>query len=85
MEIISELEKEKRGVYAGGVGYFGASGEMDICIALRTAVIKEKHIYIQAGAGIVYDSIPENEYMETINKAKALFAAVEIAENQFRN
>ena len=85
MEIISELEKEKRGVYAGGVGYFGASGEMDICIALRTAVIKEKRIYIQAGAGIVYDSIPENEYMETINKAKALFEAVEIAENEFRN
>ena len=84
MEIISELEEEKRGVYAGGIGYFGASGDMDICIALRTAIIKDKQIYIQAGAGIVYDSIPENEYDETVNKAKALFAAVEIAESQFR-
>ena len=84
MEIISELEEEKRGVYAGGIGYFGASGDMDICIALRTAIIKDKQIYIQAGAGIVYDSIPENEYDETVNKAKALFAAVEIAESQFQ-
>ena len=85
MEIISELENEQRGVYAGGVGYFGASGEMDICIALRTALIKDQVIFIQAGAGIVFDSIPENEYVETINKAKALFTAVEIAENQFSN
>ena len=84
MEIISELEEEKRGVYAGGIGYFGASGDMDICIALRTAIIKDKQIYIQAGAGIVYDSIPENEYDETVNKAKALFAAVEIAQSQFQ-
>ncbi len=84
MEIISELEEEKRGVYAGGIGYFGASGDMDICIALRTAIIKDKQIYIQAGAGIVYDSKPEDEYNETVNKAKALFAAVEIAQSQFR-
>ena len=82
MEIISELEDEKRGVYAGGVGYFGASGEMDICIALRTAVIKNQYIFIQAGAGIVYDSLPENEYIETVNKAKALFSAVKLAQNQ---
>ena len=84
MEIISELENEKRGVYAGGIGYFGASGDMDICIALRTAIIKNNQIYIQAGAGIVYDSIPENEYNETVNKAKALFAAIEIAQNEFK-
>ena len=82
MEIISELEDEKRGVYAGGVGYFGASGEMDICIALRTAVIKNQYIFVQAGAGIVYDSIPENEYTETVNKAKALFSAIKLAQNQ---
>lgn len=85
MEIISELENEKRGIYAGGVGYFGASGDMDICIALRTAIIKDNHIFIQAGAGIVYDSIPENEYTETVNKAKALFTAVDIANTQFNN
>ncbi len=83
MEIISELEEEKRGVYAGGIGYFGASGEMDMCIALRTGVIKEGNIFIQAGAGIVYDSIPENEYKETVKKAQALFTAVEIAKNRF--
>ncbi len=83
MEIINELENQNRGVYAGGVGYFGASNEMDICIALRTAVIKNENIYIQAGAGIVYDSIPQNEYNETLNKAKALFEAIKIANQQF--
>ena len=76
MEIISELENEKRGIYAGGVGYFGASGEMDICIALRTAIIKDNHIFIQAGAGIVADSNPIKEYEETVNKAKALLNAL---------
>ncbi len=83
MEIINELENQSRGVYAGGVGYFGGSNEMDLCIALRTAVIKNKNIYIQAGAGVVFDSVPENEYNETLNKAKALFEAVKIAKQQF--
>ena len=64
MEIINELEHQSRGVYAGGVGYFGGSKEMDLCIALRTAIIKNKNIYIQAGAGIVFDSVPQNEYLE---------------------
>ena len=83
MEIIDELETQNRGVYAGGVGYFGASDEMDICIALRTAVIKNKKIYIQAGAGIVFDSNPINEYEETLNKARALFEAINITNQQF--
>ncbi|MFQ5621921.1 MAG: anthranilate synthase component I [Paracoccaceae bacterium] len=72
MEIIDELEPEKRGVYGGGCGYFSASGDMDICIALRTAVVKGGTLYIQAGGGIVYDSDPEAEYDETVNKARAL-------------
>lgn len=72
MEIIDELEPEKRGVYSGGVGYFSANGDMDICIALRTAVLKDRNLYIQAGGGVVYDSIPENEYQETLNKSSAL-------------
>jgi anthranilate synthase component I len=69
MEIIDELEPEKRGVYGGGVGYFAANGEMDFCIALRTAVLKDEPLYIQAGGGVVYDSDPEAEYQETVNKA----------------
>ena len=72
MQIIDELETEKRGVYGGGVGYFGASGDMDICIALRTAVVKDGTLYIQAGGGVVYDSDPDAEYEESVNKAKAL-------------
>jgi len=72
MEIIDELEPEKRGVYGGGVGYFAANGEMDFCIALRTAVLKEGQLYIQAGGGVVYDSDPEAEYQETVNKSNAL-------------
>ena len=72
MEIIDELEKTKRKVYAGGIGYFSANGEFDTCIALRTAVAKNKKFYVQAGAGIVADSKPLNEYKETVNKAKAL-------------
>jgi len=72
MQIIDELEAEKRGVYGGGVGYFGASGDMDICIALRTAVVKDGTLYIQAGGGVVYDSDAEAEYEETVSKAKAL-------------
>ncbi len=79
MEIIDELEKEKRGVYGGGVGYFSANGDMDICIALRTAVLKDETLYVQAGGGVVYDSDPEAEYEETINKSKALMKAAEDA------
>ena len=76
MEIIDELETTKRKVYAGGIGYFSANGEFDTCIALRTAVAKNKKFYVQAGAGIVADSKPINEYEETINKAKALINAL---------
>ena len=76
MEIIDELENTKRKVYAGGIGYFSANGEFDTCIALRTAVAKNKKFYVQAGAGIVADSKPINEYEETVNKAKALINAL---------
>ncbi len=79
MEIINELEKEKRGVYAGAVGYFAANGTMDTCIVLRTAVVKDGVMYVQAGGGVVADSDPESEYQETVNKAKALMAAAEEA------
>ncbi len=75
MQIIDELESEKRGVYGGGVGYFSAGGDMDICIALRTAVVKDATLYIQAGGGVVYDSDPEAEFEETVNKSKALTQA----------
>lgn len=75
MEIIDELEEEKRGVYGGGVGYFSANGDMDICIALRTGVIKDDTLFIQAGGGVVYDSDPEAEFEETVNKSKALVKA----------
>ena len=79
MEIIDELEPEKRGVYGGGVGYFACNGEMDFCIALRTAVLKDNKLYIQAGGGVVYDSDPESEYQETVNKSQALRRAAEDA------
>jgi len=79
MQIIDDLEKEKRGLYAGCVGYFSAAGEMDTCIALRTALIKDGKMYVQAGAGIVADSDPDFEQQECINKAKALFRAAEEA------
>ncbi|HEY7763608.1 MAG TPA: anthranilate synthase component I [Aestuariivirgaceae bacterium] len=79
MQIIDELEREKRGVYAGCVGYFSANGDMDTCIVLRTALVKEGKMYVQAGAGIVADSIPESEHQECLNKAKALFRAAEEA------
>ncbi len=72
MEIIDELEPEKRGVYGGGVGYFSANGDMDVCIALRTAVVQDEKLYIQAGGGVVYDSDPEAEYMETVHKSNAI-------------
>ena len=79
MQIIDELEKEKRGLYAGCVGYFSAAGEMDTCIVLRTALVKDGTMYVQAGAGIVADSNPDTELQECINKAKALFRAAEEA------
>jgi anthranilate synthase component I len=79
MQIIDELEKEKRGVYAGSVGYFSAAGEMDTCIVLRTALVKDGVMYVQAGAGIVADSDPKSEQQECINKARALFRAAEEA------
>ena len=72
MEIIDELEPEKRGVYGGGLGYFSAGGDMDMCIALRTAIVKDRKLYIQAGGGVVYDSDPEAEYMETVHKSNAI-------------
>ena len=77
MEIIDELEKNKRKLYAGGIGYFTPNGEFDTCIALRTALIKNNKFYVQAGAGVVADSKPEKEYAETVNKAKALMRAVD--------
>lgn len=75
MEIINEVEKHKRGVYAGGVGYFGAGGDMDTCIALRTAIVKDGVLYAQAGGGVVLDSDPELELQETLHKSRALFRA----------
>ena len=72
MEIIDELEPEKRGVYGGGVGYFSVGGDMDMCIALRTAIVQDQTLYIQAGGGVVYDSDPEAEYQETVHKSNAI-------------
>jgi anthranilate synthase component 1 len=83
MEIIDEFEPTRRGPYAGGVGYIDFSGNMDICIALRTMVIQGNRVYVQAGAGIVADSVPENEYQETLNKAGAMLRAIEVAEAGF--
>lgn len=79
MQIIDSLEPEKRGVYGGGVGYFSANGDMDMCIALRTAVLKDGQLYVQAGGGIVQDSDPDLEYQETVNKSRALLRAAETA------
>jgi anthranilate synthase component 1 len=78
MEIIDELEPSKRGIYAGAVGYLGFNGDMDVAIALRTAVVKDKTLYVQAGAGIVADSVPDSEWMETQNKARAVLRAAEM-------
>ncbi|MFT5873980.1 MAG: anthranilate synthase component 1, partial [Clostridium sp.] len=72
MEIIDELENVRRGVYSGAIGYFSYDGDMDTCIAIRTIVFKDDFAYVQAGAGIVYDSVPESEYAETLNKTMAL-------------
>ena len=80
MEIIDELEPVKRGIYSGAVGYISWAGNMDTAIAIRTAVIKDETLYIQAGAGIVYDSVPANEWAETMNKGRAIFRAVALAE-----
>jgi anthranilate synthase component 1 len=80
MQIIEELEPSRRGPYAGAVGYFSFSGNMDMCINIRTVVIKGRQAFIQAGAGIVADSIPEHEYEETCNKARAMMKAIELAE-----
>jgi anthranilate synthase component 1 len=80
MEIINELEPVKRGIYSGAVGYISWSGNLDTAIAIRTAVIKDQTLHIQAGAGIVYDSVPRNEWDETMNKGRAVFRAVSMAE-----
>jgi anthranilate synthase component I len=80
MEIIDELEPSKRGIYAGAVGYLGFSGDMDVAIAIRTGVIKDGRLLVQAGAGIVADSVPQSEWIETQNKARALLRAAEMAE-----
>ena len=80
MEIIEELEPTKRGSYAGAVGYFSYSGDMDTCITIRTILVKDGIAYVQAGAGIVADSVPANEYQETLNKARAMVKAIELAE-----
>jgi len=79
MEIIDELEPEKRGVYAGCIGYFAADGSMDTCIALRTALVKDDVLYVQTGVGVVADSDPEMEYRESWDKARALMRAAEEA------
>ena len=81
MEIINELEKTKRGVYSGAVGYLGFDGDMNVAIAIRTAVIKDNVLYVQAGAGIVSDSVPKNEWVETQNKAKAILRSAELAQS----
>jgi anthranilate synthase component 1 len=81
MEIIAELEPEKRGPYAGAVGYFSFSGNMDMAIAIRTMVLSRGIAHVQAGGGIVYDSVPEREYEESMNKARALLKAISQAES----
>ena len=79
MEIIDELEPTKRGIYAGAVGYLGFNGDMDLAIAIRTAVLKDGNLYVQAGGGIVADSVPQSEWQETQNKARAVLRAAEMA------
>jgi anthranilate synthase component I len=82
MEIIDEIEPQRRGPYAGAVGYVDFNGNMDTCIALRTIVIQDNRAYVQAGAGIVADSVPASEWTETLNKARGLLKAIELAERQ---
>jgi anthranilate synthase component 1 len=81
MEIIDELEPTRRGLYAGAVGYFSFSGNMDFCITIRTLLIRNGRVYLQVGAGIVADSVPEFEYEETVAKGKAMVRALEMANN----
>jgi anthranilate synthase component 1 len=85
MEIIEELEKVRRGPYAGCIGYFSFSGNLDSCITIRTIVVNKGKVYVQAGAGIVADSNPQKEYQETVNKAKAQIMAIELAHKQALN
>jgi anthranilate synthase component 1 len=79
MEIIAELEPEGRGIYAGAVGYFDFAGNVDTCIAIRTIYFRDQKAYVQAGAGIVFDSDPQKEYEETQHKAKAMLLALQLA------
>jgi anthranilate synthase component 1 len=81
MEIIDELEPSKRGIYAGAIGYLGFNGDMDLAIAIRTAVVKDQTLFVQAGAGIVADSVPDNEWTETQNKARAIMRAAEMLQS----
>ena len=83
MEIIDELEPIKRGIYGGAVGYISWNGNMDTAIAIRTAVIKDKTLYIQSGGGIVHDSVPELEWKESLNKGRAIFRAAAMAATNF--
>ena len=82
MEIIDELEPTRRGPYAGAIGYLSYTGDLDSCIYIRTILVRDGRAYVQAGAGIVADSDPEKEYMETVNKARAQFRAIEVAAAQ---
>jgi anthranilate synthase component 1 len=82
MEIIDELEPARRGPYAGAVGYFDRGGDMEMCIAIRTLMANGRRVSVQAGGGLVYDSIPEAEYQETLSKARAVFTAVAQAEGR---
>jgi anthranilate synthase component 1 len=81
MEIIHDLEPSRRGVYSGAIGYFDFTGDMNTCIAIRTMVMKDGTVYFHSGAGIVYDSDPKKEFEETVNKAKAINSAIDLAEN----
>ena len=83
LQIISELEQCQRGIYGGALGYFGYEGNHDSCIGIRTAVLKDGKIFSQSGAGVVADSVPESEFMETVNKAKGMLKAVALAEKIF--
>ena len=85
LQIIAELENSQRGIYGGALGYFGFGGNHDSCIGIRTAVVKDGKIFIQSGAGVVADSVPENEFMETVNKAKGMLKAVALAEKMFES
>jgi anthranilate synthase component 1 len=84
MQIISELEHEKRGLYAGAIGYFGYNGNLDTCIVIRTIVMRGNRAFVNAGAGIVADSDPELEYQETLNTARGMLKAIELAEAWMR-